>query len=687
MTPPNAGWRPAWYLALFGGAALWLLIFGNPAETIERRLFDSALRIRGMLGWTPPADSRVVIVGLDDEAAAGMPSLDDEYRAAARLIDEASELGAAAIVFDAIYVRGTPAMAEPILQAITRGTTPVVLAEAMRAPPGDENKTVRLRSFPFAERALPAGLINIAADADGTNRSYSLLHRNGTAFEPSLALSAWSTARGLGWGTDVTQPTAGVIRWPELSADGRRVEEREMRPRPDGTRLLNFRGSWREGAGFGHLTLQTLRELHAKDSPQGSRPLAEKILFFAYVATGVADLGATAFGANEPLVLLHATAVNDLLQDSFFFRAPRWADALGLLSLTAFAAAMSLSQRKAWLVALWLIGLAAILGAALALLLKAHLLVSTSAMMALWSVAVVLELARRHTTAVAQRRRLRDTMAMYFSPRVLKDVLDNPGRLAPKQAEIVVLLTDLRNSTALAEKLRAEGMLDLLNRIFTVENGAVFAEEGSMEKPVGDQFLAYWGAPDPQPDGADRALRAALALISGLQDLRETFDQETRELFGYGVALHAGPSLIGNIGSSQFFHYGPVGDLMNATARVESLTKYYGVLILATREFFTRLKQPAEARVIDRVLVKGKSAPLELIEVRNPASGEDFPEIAKGYSEAFALYQEGKFSEAERMFRNYSASDKSSRVLADRCAQFSAKPPEDWRGVYKMEAK
>ena len=278
-------------------------------------------------------------------------------------------------------------------------------------------------------------------------------------------------------------------------------------------------------------------------------------------------------------------------------------------------------------------------------------------------------------------------MGLYFSPRVLNDVLQNPGRLEPKRVEITVLLTDLRNSTALAEQLGTEGMLNLLNRIFTVENSAVFTEDGSMEKPVGDQFLAYWGAPDPQPDAADRALRAALTLIEGLQKLRETFDAQTRELFGYGVALNAGESLIANIGSAQFFHYGPVGDLMNATARVESLTKYYGVLMLTTLEFCNRLSQSPDLRIIDRVVVKGKSVPLELIELRHKSSPENFQEIAKSYTEAFVRYQEGKFGEAARQFEFLSGSDKPSRVMAKRCADLVAHPPEDWRGVFALAAK
>jgi len=278
-------------------------------------------------------------------------------------------------------------------------------------------------------------------------------------------------------------------------------------------------------------------------------------------------------------------------------------------------------------------------------------------------------------------------MSLYFSPHVLKNVLENPGHLEPKRVEITVLLTDLRNSTALAEQLGTEQMLGLLNRVFTVENAAAFAEDGSMEKPVGDQFLAYWGAPDPQPDASDRALRAAFAVIEGLHTLYETFDPATRELFGYGLALHAGQALIANIGSAQFFHYGPVGDLINTAARVESLTKYYGVFALATREVYDRFTTPPESRLIDRVIVKGKSTSLELFELRHKFSPENFDEIAKAYSDAFALYEDGNFSAAAKRFGFLSNCDKPSAVLAQRCAEFAAHPPEDWHGTFTLMTK
>ncbi len=105
------------------------------------------------------------------------------------------------------------------------------------------------------------------------------------------------------------------------------------------------------------------------------------------------------------------------------------------------------------------------------------------------------------------------------------------------------------------------------------------AEDGSMEHFLGDQFLSYWGAPHAQPDAADRAFRAALALIAGMEEVRPKLDPRVKTLFGYGVALHSGTALIGNKGSAQRLDYGLVGDLINSAARVESLTKHYGVLI------------------------------------------------------------------------------------------------------------
>jgi adenylate cyclase len=174
-----------------------------------------------------------------------------------------------------------------------------------------------------------------------------------------------------------------------------------------------------------------------------------------------------------------------------------------------------------------------------------------------------------------------------------------------------------------------------------------------------------------------------------MEDLRANVEPKLKPLFGYGVALHSGTALIGNKGSAQRLDYGLVGDLINAAARVESLTKYYGVLFLITREAYAKLSDPPMVRVIDKAVVKGKSVPLELMEVRHSHSPKDFGDIVDRYNSAFASYERGAFAEAERLFAALrdEMQDKPGALMAERCHELAIDPPKEWHGVYQLQTK
>jgi adenylate cyclase len=288
-----------------------------------------------------------------------------------------------------------------------------------------------------------------------------------------------------------------------------------------------------------------------------------------------------------------------------------------------------------------------------------------------------------------ERMKLRNTMGLYFSPRVLDVVLADPGSMQPRRADVTLLLTDLRNSTPLAETLGPQGMFDLLNRVFEVQTGAIMGEEGNLEHFLGDQFLSYWGAPQKQPDAADRAGRAAMKLIRAMEELRATLPSEVQKLFGYGVALHSGPVLVGNKGSALRLDYGLVGDTVNEAARVESLTKYYGVRLLVTLETFAQFSAQGMRRLVDRVIVKGKSEPVELFECENPCTRANYTEVCARYKAAYDQYFFGQFAGAQAQFEQLISefSDGPSKALAARCAQLAANPPSNWNGIWKMESK
>jgi adenylate cyclase len=288
-----------------------------------------------------------------------------------------------------------------------------------------------------------------------------------------------------------------------------------------------------------------------------------------------------------------------------------------------------------------------------------------------------------------ERMKLKHTMGLYFSPRVLEAVLADPGSMEPRRANVVLLLTDLRNSTPLAEVLGPKGMFDLLNQVFEAQTGAIMGEEGNLEHFLGDQFLSYWGAPQQQPDAADRAGRAAMKLIRSMEDLRTTLSPEVQKLFGYGVALHSGGVLVGNKGSALRLDYGLVGDTVNEAARVEALTKYYGAQMLVTRDAFAQFSVQGPHRLIDRVIVKGKSEPVELFECENPCTPANFAEICRRYRAAYDEYHFSRFAEAQKQFAALvqEFSDDPSKTLCARCAELLAHPPANWHGVWKMDAK
>ncbi|MEO5914045.1 MAG: adenylate/guanylate cyclase domain-containing protein [Luteolibacter sp.] len=288
-----------------------------------------------------------------------------------------------------------------------------------------------------------------------------------------------------------------------------------------------------------------------------------------------------------------------------------------------------------------------------------------------------------------ERMKLRNTMGLYFSPKVLEAVLADPGSMEPRRADVTLLLTDLRNSTPLAEALGPQGMFELLNLIFEAQTNAIMAEEGNLEHFLGDQFLSYWGAPQAQPDAADRAHRAAIQLITAMEAVRPKLSPEVHKLFGYGVALHSGAVLVGNKGSAQRLDYGLVGDTVNEASRVEALTKYYGVKLLVTSVTFGQFSTRSNHRLVDRVIVKGKSEPVELFEFENPCTTQDFEQICRRYQTAYSDYSAGRFTEARAQFESLvlEYSDGPGKVLVARCTELEAQPPTEWHGIWKMDAK
>ncbi len=125
---------------------------------------------------------------------------------------------------------------------------------------------------------------------------------------------------------------------------------------------------------------------------------------------------------------------------------------------------------------------------------------------------------------------------------------------------------------------------------------------------------------------------------------------------------------------------------MNGAARVESLTKLYGVRQIITREVLDCVANKPECRFLDRVRVKGKIKPLELYEVLTSPALERLA-LRDCYEKAWTLYERGDFLQALGVFAGLRETDRASQLLWKRCEELIASSPSSWDGAYQLAEK
>jgi len=387
-----------------------MLAFGSPLGYLDSCWLDLMLQWRYQTGLAPPVDSHIVQIDVGPEDLRPLSSLAAEYQNAAEIIREATVLGARAIALDVIFERGSSGDAQPILEAINAAATnntAVILAEALA--PGSPPR--RERSFPFAARLLPAGLINVEADEDGVFRRYALLHNGLSEVEPSFALASYLAWRGIDWENDVRFPKPGIVSWPELSADDSGIEWRTADLRPA---VENFRSSWQgfTPAAFRHYSLAQLHRLYAvakeplaENAAQvsNSKPLVDCIVFVSYVGSGVGDLGRTPLGRDQPRALLHSVAFNDLIQHSFLMELPSPVSALSAVLLLPLGLLNGFWRQNRTLAGFWVIIATGLLLLGFALVCFSHIVIPVASTAAIWSIVFAAEALRRRAFPVFDR--------------------------------------------------------------------------------------------------------------------------------------------------------------------------------------------------------------------------------------------------------------------------------------------
>ncbi|HBB30998.1 MAG TPA: adenylate cyclase [Cyanobacteria bacterium UBA8803] len=177
------------------------------------------------------------------------------------------------------------------------------------------------------------------------------------------------------------------------------------------------------------------------------------------------------------------------------------------------------------------------------------------------------------TQKLKNEEAIRHRLERYHSPAVVQQMISvgvlQDGRLPPTEREISILFADIVGFTALSERLTPAQIAKLLNGLFEEMLQEVFAFGGTLDKYIGDCIMAFFGAPEPQADHADRAVAAAKGMLARLEHLNA--NKTLLEPLQLRIAINSGKAVIGDVGSSQRVDYTALGATINLASRMEAI--------------------------------------------------------------------------------------------------------------------
>jgi len=415
--------------------------------------------------------------------------------------------------------------------------------------------------------------------------------------------------------------------------------------------------------------------------------LANKLVFvgFTYAAF---DKVVTPLDHLADGVELHATLAENVLGGRLIRATGSIATLLAVLALcgTVCAAQLRRVRRRPWMPPLIALG-AVLLYIGLAVALFANgTVIPIGLPVVLAAFVLVAATIGGLATEGREKARLRAVFSQYVAGPVVDRILADPARakLGGERKELTVLFSDIRGFSLFSEGMAPEKLAAFLGEYLTPMTELVLASGGTLDKYIGDAVMAIWGAPIDVPDHAARACDVALKMQETLIGLNQQWAKSGKPAVSIGIGLNTGAMAVGNMGSAARFDYTVLGDQVNLGARLEALTKEYGISILVGEATAKAAGDAFVFREIDLVRVKGRAGALPVFELVGRA-GE--VTIDPAFAAALAAYRARELVAAEQQFAAI-AGDPVAAVMAKRCAELAAEPPPaDWDGVYEQRSK
>jgi adenylate cyclase len=655
--------------------------FSTFSQALDRSFFDVSSR-HPLRPLPPPANSALVLVDETTMSALSAQGVRWPFPRAvfAQLIVALQQAGAAHVAMDFTFFEESDAGQDQLLASVAAAAPSVVLARTQDRSPvfwGDSFVAAHPRFFAKSR----TGLVEFPSDDDGFARAYIA--------PGSLAAAAFDPP--------ATAP-GGLIRWhgglnvvstrgvPVLSAApfiraGHAILDRIAAAAPD----LEPEEVAKALAAEPALTGETAALVRGRT------------VFVGANASGTFDVKPLPIGKIEPGVLLHWTAWANLASDGFITAIPRTGMLLGAL-LVAGVIIWAGNRRTALLVPV-----ATAVALVVGLLAGAYAALSAGwffppatpgAAIVLTLLGVVVE---SYWLEQARKREIQSMFGAYVDPGVVAQLVRDPDsiRLRGEKREATVFFSDLAGFTDLSEKLKdkPEQMVEVVNAYLDETSECLLNHGAYVDKYIGDAVMAVFGVPQPLPDHAFAACRAALGAQQLIAGINARYAEAVGVRLAVRIGLNTGDLIVGNVGSSRKKNYTVMGDTVNLASRLEGANKAFGTGILIGDETARRVQGRIATRPLARLRVKGKDEAVEVSTLLGPVESlsEAEREFLAAYCAGYAAYVAGRFAEAAAALGHadtLAPGDLTTRRLREECVRYSlTPPPADWEPILKLESK
>lgn len=533
----------------------------------------------------------------------------------------------------------------------------------------------------FSRSADASGFYSLRSDQDGVVRWMPLIIKcDEDLFPPLALLCAWHF---------LEQPQL-MVKVAHYGIEGIHMGQRFVPTDENGGMLINFLGPPKT---FPHLSIS---DILAGRVPADA--IENKIVLVGATAMGTHDLRSTPVSPLFPGVEIHATAIDNILSQNYITK-PKWSRIFDLLAIVLLGLAIGIALPR--LNAVQGLGLA--VGLFLVHYFAAQWLFASHR---IWlnMVFPLLALSLNYTALTAyrfvaeerERRKVKGVFRQYVAPLVIEELLDSPEklRLGGEEKILTVLFSDIEDFTTHAERYSPAEMIDILSGYYDRMTEQIFRYRGTLKEYVGDEIMAFFGAPLDHPDHAQKACQAALDMRDALEKLNSDWARTGRPRLKARTGINTGPMLVGNLGSRYRFAYGVLGDAVNLGSRLEGLNKIYGTEILIGEETASLVKNDFLLRKIDVVRVKGRTQGAGVYELI-ARSGDDLPQeqlqALTDYAAGFDAYCHREWDKAISLFGRSLKSlpeDGPSRIMAERCRFYrETSQPQDWDCIFEPRGK